>query len=378
MADLTVTVIGGGIAGVAAAYSLVTSETRMSVDVRLLESEPTLAFHTTGRSAAQLIRNYGSGPVRPLTTASLDFLRSPPEDLVDGPLLRPRPLLTVARRDQDDTIERTFADARRDGVAVDEISIEEAVALFPLLKGHRLARAAVERDSADIDVASLHQAFVRGLRRGGGAVMTGQPVHTIAADGAGWVVHHGSHRHHCDVVVDAAGAWGDVIALSAGVEPVGLQPMRRTVFMTRSPHPDSSDWPLVADADHDWYLKPDGPQFLCSPADETPSHPCDAKPREEDVAIAIERINTATTLGIRAVTSTWAGLRTFAPDRAMVIGPEPGRPSFVWLVGQGGTGIQTAPGAGRLVADLVLTGRSSTSFEGTGLDLAALAPDRFR
>lgn len=378
MADLAVTVIGGGIAGVSAAFHLVAPATGASVDVRLLETESTLAFHTTGRSAAQLIRNYGTDAVRPLTAASLGFFRSPPEGLVDGPLLTPRPVLSVGGPHQDASIERTLDDARRQGVAVEEISRDEAFGLFPLLSAERLARAVVEPDSADIDVASLHQAFVRGLRRGGGTICTGERVHALVPDGAGWLVRHSSGSHHCDVVVNAAGAWGDVVALAAGVDPVGLQPMRRTVFMTPSPRAGSAGWPLVADVDHEWYLKPDGPQFLCSPADETPSDPCDAKPREEDVALAIQRINTATTLGIRAVTSTWAGLRTFAPDRAMVIGPEPGRPSFVWLVGQGGTGIQTAPGAGRLVADLVLTGRSGASFEGTGLDLAALVPDRFR
>lgn len=370
--------VGGGIAGIAAAHHLANHEAAGGVEVTLLEAEPTLAFHTTGRSAAQLIENYGAGPVRPLTAASLGFLRHPPADLVDGPLLSPRALLTVGRPEQDATIQRTLDEGVAANPAIREVDLAEAARLFPPLRLEGLARAVLEPDSADIDVAGLHQAFVRGFRRAGGTIATADPVRALERAGDGWVVHHEQGRHRSDVVVDAAGAWGDLVAASAGIEPVGLRPLRRTVFMVRSAHPASSGWPLVADADHGWYLKPDGAQLLCSLADETPSDPCDAKPSEEDVALAIERINAATTLGIRSVASTWAGLRTFAPDRSMVIGPDPTAPGFVWLVGQGGTGIQTAPAAGQLVADLVLTGRPGPTFDGTGLDLAGLLPDRFR
>ena len=148
--------------------------------------------------------------------------------------------------------------------------------------------------------------------------------------------------------------------------------------MVPAPHRDAVGWPLTADIEHRWYLKPDGTQLLCSPGDETPSEPCDARPEEIDIAIAIDRINEATTLNIRSISSSWAGLRTFSPDGSMVIGPEPSRPNFVWCVGQGGTGIQTAPGAGRLVADLVIRGAPGPSFAEVRLDLAGLLPDRFR
>jgi D-arginine dehydrogenase len=373
-----ITVIGGGIAGVAAAYHLATHERAGRAEVTVVEAEATLAFHTTGRSAAQLIENYGAGPVRPLTTASLGFLRHPPADLVDGPLLSPRGLLTVGRPDQDAAIQRTLDEGRAVNQSIVEVDPGEAARLFPPLRTGRLARAVWEPDSADIDVAGLHQAFVRGFRRAGGAIVASRRVRALEPERGGWRVHHDGGSHHADVVVNAAGAWGDVVAALAGVEPVGLRPLRRTVFMVRSPYPDSASWPLVADADHAWYLKPDGTQFLCSPADESPCEPCDARPEEHDVALGIERINQATDLAIRSVTSAWAGLRTFASDRSMVIGPEPGLASFVWLVGQGGTGIQTAPGAGRLVADLVHAGGPGPAFAPTGLDLAGLLPDRFR
>ena len=183
-------------------------------------------------------------------------------------------------------------------------------------------------------------------------------------------------------VVNAAGAWGDVVAAMFGIPPVGLTPRRRTAFMTPSPYDGSADWPMVVDVAHRWYTKPDGTQFLCSPADQTPSPPCDAKAEEIDVAMAIDLINQSTTLGIRTVSSAWAGLRTFAPDESMVIGPDPRVPGFVWCVGQGGTGIQTAPAAGRLLADLTLDGAPSSFFDPrpetnmAKLDLAALTADR--
>jgi D-arginine dehydrogenase len=377
LADLHVAVIGGGIAGVAAAYHLASHPAAASVRVTLLEAEPTLAFHTTGRSAAQLIQNYGAGPVRPLTAASLGFFRSPPAELVDGPLLTTRGVLTVGGPDQDAVVQRTLDEGRSLAASIVEVSPAEAARLFPPLRTELVSRAVLEPDAADIDVAALHQGFVRGIRRAGGQVVPGTSVRSLRRSGSGWEFAVADATVGADIVVNAAGAWGDVVARSAGVEPVGLRPLRRTVFMTRSPHDSSARWPLVADAEHRWYVKPDGSQLLCSPADEVPDEPCDARPREQDVALGIERINAATTLAIRSVTATWAGLRTFTADRSMVIGPDPIAPSFVWLVGQGGTGIQTAPGAGRLVADLILEGRPGADFDGTGLDLAALSPDRF-
>ena len=177
-------------------------------------------------------------------------------------------------------------------------------------------------------------------------------------------------------MVNAAGAWGDLVAHGAGLEPVGLEPRRRTAFMVDGPGTDTTGWAFTGNIAHDWYIKDDGPQMLCSLGEQNPSEPCDARPEEIDVALAIDRINEATTLGIRSVNSAWTGLRTFAPDESMVIGPDPDHPTFVWCVGQGGTGIQTSPGAGRLTAELALGGGPSEVFAGLVLD--EVGPGRFR
>ncbi|MDC0234222.1 FAD-binding oxidoreductase, partial [Acidimicrobiia bacterium] len=181
-----------------------------------------------------------------------------------------------------------------------------------------------------------------------------------------------------DLIVNAAGAWGDQVATRAGVEPVGLQPRRRTAFTVNSSEPNIQKWGMIADIDLQFYCKPDGQQLLCSLAEENPSEPCDAKHDEADVALAIERINAATTLDIRSVQTAWTGLRTFAPDRSMVIGPDTTDDSFFWCVGQGGTGIMTSPGVGRLLADLFTAGKPSEHFYKTGLKQEDIFPNRFR
>lgn len=369
-------IIGGGIAGLSAAYFLAKHIGGQNIVV--LEAEQQLAHHTTGRSAAILIENYGALPVRGLTQAGLDFLRTPPPDLVDGPILSPRGSLFVATPEEDDEVERLIAEAELVGVDQRELTMAEATELCPILRDGVHTRALYEPEASDIDVAGLHQAFVRGFKRAGGTIRTSSRVEDITRTESGWCLGSTTGDVEVQTVINAAGAWGDIVAESAGIEPVGLVPMRRTAFMVSSPYPDSESWPIVSNAKHTWYAKPDGAQFLCSPADETPSEPCDAKPEELDVALAIDRINTATTLEIRSVKSEWAGLRTFVPDRSLVIGPEPSDPSFVWLVGQGGIGIQTAPGAAQLVSDLVCHGAPGPAFDDVGLDLAGLVPDRFR
>ena len=369
-------IIGGGIAGMSAAHFL--AERIGGENIVLVEAEEQLTHHTTGRSAAILIENYGALPVRGLTRAGLSFLRNPPADLVDAPITTPRGSLFVATPDEDDEIERLIADAAQNGVDQRELTPQEALDLCPMLRPEVHSRALYEPAASDIDVAGLHQAYLRGFRRAGGRIVTSNRIEDITKTEAGWELGSTSETIIVDTVINAAGAWGDVVAAHAGIAPIGLIPMRRTAFMVNSPFGDSADWPIVSNAEHTWYAKPDGPQFLCSPADETPSEPCDAKPEELDVAIAIDRINEATTLGIRSVSSEWAGLRTFAPDRALVIGPDPSDEKFFWLVGQGGIGIQTSPGAGNLIAGLVADGAPGEAFDGLDLDLAGLLPDRLR
>jgi len=275
-------------------------------------------------------------------------------------------------------LERQLVEGAQATQPVTEIDLDQASALAPHVIFGPDHRAMWESHAYDIDVAATHQAFVRGFRAAGGEVFTTRALQSAVRTSDSWQIQTSAGELAADVVVNAAGAWGDAVARSAGMLPVGLQPLKRTAFMVTSPFADSASYAFVAEVHHNWYVRPDGTQFMCSPADEAPSEPCDARADEVDIARTIDMLNANTRLGIRSVQSHWAGLRTFSPDRSMVIGPDPDEPNFIWCVGQGGTGIQTSPGAGRLVADLVTTGAPSTHFAATGLALDALLPDRLR
>lgn len=371
--DVDVIVIGGGIAGVGAAYHLAGDRA-----VVLLEAEQTLAYHTTGRSAALLFESYGADAIRPLTKASRAFFADPPPGLADGPWMGRRGGLLIGRPDQEASLQAMLEHGRATTPSLELVDENECRRLSPVIRPGYALGGVWDPDAQDLDVAAIHQGYVRGIRAAGGTIVTGVRVDRIERFDARWVVQWNETTVRAPTVVNAAGAWGDVVAAAAGVQPIGLLPKRRTAFMVASNQPGSAEWPMVIDVDQDFYFKPDGPQYLCSPADETPSEPCDAKPLETDVALAIERINRATTLDIRHVRSQWAGLRTFAPDGGMVIGPDRGHPGFFWLVGQGGTGIQTSAAAGMLTRALIAEGRPPKDLMDLGLDPGALAPDRFR
>lgn len=369
MVRADVVVIGGGIAGVSVGHYLAEA----GLDVTLVEREPQLASHTTGRSAAVLYESYGSRSNQRLTAASLGFFRSPPDELVDVPLVRRRGVLLVARPSQ---LESLRAEESH-GVGLQPVSPAEAGSMVPVLRTELLGGALLELQAADLDVAGIHQAFVRGMRRSGATIRTSSPVEALVRSRGRWMVHVPEAAIATPVVVNAAGAWCDVIAEMAGVEPIGLVPLRRTAFMVPG-RSEWSDWPVVVDVDQRWYFKPDGEQLLCSPAEEQPSPPCDARPREVDIALAIERINRATTLDIRTVRSSWTGLRSFVADRSMVIGFDRTADGFFWLAGQGGTGIQTSPGAGRLAAALIAIGEPPDDLRQYGVRPEDYSPDRLR
>ena len=368
-------VIGGGIAGVAAAHHLATAGAQVTV----LDQEPALAQHTTGRSAAMYLENYGSTPVRRLVLSSRSFLEAPPEGLTDAALLSPRPALEVGGPDDVDRLR----DRARDGAAlvpgIRFLTPQEAVDACPALRFEALGGAVLAPGCMDLDVMALHQAFVRGLRRAGGSARTGAPVVGIERLPGGWRVQTPGGAITAPIVVNAAGAWGDVVASMAGVAPVGLRPLHRTAFTVPAPSGvGAREWPLVHDLDEGWYFKPEGADLLCSPADETPAEPGDARPREEDVALAVDRINAATTLDVRHVRTAWAGLRTFAPDRVPVVGEDADAPGFIWVAGLGGYGIMTAPAVGMLAAATALGGALPPELADRGVDPADYSAMRLR
>ena len=368
-----VVVIGCGIAGASAGFFLADA----GIDVALLEAEASCGHHTTGRSAALFTEAYAGPTVRRLAIASRAFLESPPRGFADVSLVDPLGLLFVAREDQRDVLEKEYSVASRFVPTVRKVDADAATAMVPVLDRDVIVGGYLEPHAKSIDVHALHQGYLRGIRSRGGSIHTASPVTELAPTASGWRATTPVGSFDADVIVDAAGAWCDRIADLAGIAPLGLQPMRRTAFTVDLPQPPYG-WPMVVDVDEQWYLTPEGPGLLCSPADEWPSEPCDARHREQDVALGIERINEATTLGIRSIRSAWAGLRSFLPDRVPAVGFDPDHPGFFWLAGQGGYGIKTSPAMGMLTADLVATGAARPELGSAGVAVGDLDPARFR
>jgi D-arginine dehydrogenase len=352
MTDYDFAVIGAGIAGASVAYEL-----QAHGRVILLEREPLPGHHTTGRSAAVLVQNYGNAVVRRLTQASRGFFERPPDGFAQHPLVFDRPVLFIGRADQRERLEKERKAGEDLGVELRLLDAAEVRSLCPVLREDYVAGGLLEPGARGIDVAGTLDGFLRGLRERGGAVRTRADVVRVEPSNGAWEVAAGGKVHRAAAVVNAAGAWCDEVGRLAGARSIGLQPLRRTaITFDGPPEHDFRAWPAVIDVDETFYFEPEGAQLLASPADETPSEPCDAVAEDYDVAVAVDRVQRATTLEIRYVRQRWAGLRSFVADRAPVIGADPDRGGFFWLAGQGGFGIMTSPAAARSAASLIVRG----------------------
>ena len=375
MREFDVVIVGAGIAGASLGYRLAPRCT-----VAVLEREDQPGYHSTGRSAAMFMESYGPPMVRALTRASRAFYEAPPPGFTEHSLLTPRGALYVASPGQAHLLDETQAGLEATGSRVARLDAAAALAKAPCLRPETVHGALFENDAQDIDVGALHQGFLRGLRAHGGVMRTGAEVRAARRDGATWELDIGDGDPlRARVVVDAAGAWGDEVAGLFGAVPVGLEPRRRSAFTFKPPEGlDVSGWPAVVGIDESYYFKPDAGQLLGSPANADPTVAHDVVPEELDIAMGIHQIETATTLGIRRPSATWAGLRTFAPDGEMVIGWDDRCDGFFWLVGQGGYGIQSAAGASELAAALVLGEPLPPALRAQGIEPQLISPLRLR
>lgn len=366
-------VVGAGIAGASISYELAEAGR-----VCLVEGESRAGIHATGRSAALFAPSYGGAEIRAITRASRAFFDNPPTGFCERPLLEERGCLYIASHEQRDNLAAMVAAIRDSGGEVDILGAEEAIARVPLLRRDYLFGAAFDADAMDIDVAGLHQAFLKGAKARGAELRLESWIRTARhADGI-WSLDIQDDTIEAPIVINAAGAWADEVAISCGADPVGLQPLRRTALLVDPPEGcDIRRWPAVIDVDEMFYFKPDAGKLLLSPADETPVPAGDALPEEIDIAIGVDRVQAALDIEVRRVSHSWAGLRTFSPDRVPVVGFDPRRPGFFWCAGQGGYGIQTAPALGRLAAALVQRKPVPADILAEGLVVEDLSPDRF-
>jgi D-arginine dehydrogenase len=366
-----VIVIGAGIAGAGVAAHLAEH-----MRVTVVEREPLAGMHATGRSAALYSGVYGNAVVRALSRASRAFLLDPPAQFIDDALTRPRGAMFFADESSLDALE-AFAAEPDIRAAMRRLTRAEALERCGILKRSAVAAALIEEDAHDVDVGRLHQGYLRLVRARGGCVATDREVRAIRRDGRRWRVLAGSDWLSAEVLVNAAGAWADAVGALAGAVSIGLQPMRRTAILVEAPKaPGAADWPLVLDIDETFYFKPESGYLLLSPADETPSPPCDAQPEELDIAVAIDRVQQVADVDPVRIVRTWAGLRSFVADRSPVAGYDPQAENFFWLAGQGGYGIQTAPALSRAAAALVRRMPLPADIAAFGVAETALSPAR--
>lgn len=367
-AEWDIVVIGAGIAGASVAAELAEAGKRVLV----LEREAGPGYHATGRSAALYEPSYGPPVIRALTRASGPAFNAPPTAERPHPLLRPRDVLILGLVGQ----EASFVAAEAE-LDLPRLSAAETHARLPILRADGVFGALLDSTAADIDVEALHRQFLRRFAASGGALRLNSAVTGLRAEGGHWRIETPQDTLRAAVVVNAAGAWADALAHLAAVRGVGLVPKRRTALTVAAPAGLSiGDWPMVGDADETFYLRPDAGRLLLSPADETPSEPCDAQPDEWDVAVAIDRVQRVFDLPVRRIESRWAGLRSFVADKAPVVGYANDAPDFFWLAGQGGCGIQTAPALARMAAALLLERDIPAEISAEGVTAAQLAPAR--
>lgn len=363
-------VVGAGIAGASAAAHLAQSHRTLMIE---MEERP--GYHTTGRSAATYEPNYGPLPMLALTRASEAFFRAPPAGFSDAPLFADRPSLFIEAEGQ----EAFTADLLAKSSGLDEISSEEARKIYPVFRDGYVRRAFLDRFTADMDVDLIHRGFLKMFKARGGELLLSSPLTALTRKAELWQAMAGPHRIEAKVIVNAAGAWGDVVAELAGAAPIRLQPKRRSIGVIPF-HSEAAwqHWPMVTDTGETWYAKPQSGKLIVSSADATPVDPHDAYADDMAIAEGVERLMAATTIEVMRIEHSWGGLRTFAPDGSPVVGFDLQTDDFFWLVGQGGYGIQSAPALGETAAALARRKPVPQAVLERGLILADISPERFQ
>ena len=368
-------VVGAGIAGASAAYRL----SRQGADVVVLEQEAQPGYHSTGRSAAMFIETYGSKQIRALTRASREFLLSPPDGFCEQPILAPRGVLYAGTDGQEELLEAACAAYQAQGLEFKRLDGSQACELVPCLVAERTTGAIHDPVACEIDVDTLHQGFLRGMRQYGTVLTCAAELQSARRRAGCWSLQTSSATLRARTIVDAAGAWADPVAELCGADSLGIQPLRRSAFLFSGPEDvDCSCWPMVIAADESYYFKPEAGTLLGSPANADPVPPQDVVAEELDVATGIYHIEQATTMRIHRPSHVWAGLRSFAPDHELVIGWDDKVEGFFWLAGQGGYGIQTAAGASELAATLLLDKALPRSLRAFDVDIDVVDPARLR
>ncbi|MFT7546845.1 MAG: D-arginine dehydrogenase [Candidatus Azotimanducaceae bacterium] len=372
-----VIIIGAGIAGTSMAAQL-----SGHCKVHLLEMEKHPGYHATGRSAAYYAPSYGNNTVRAITVASEKFFRQTGTEFSESNLLSPRSAIFVSTQAQ----EANFSVFTNENPKLALLNNREMKEIVPALKTDVLTAGALDLIGGDLNVDAILQGFLRQFLKQDGKLFSQTKIIDLSYKNEQWFVSSQDQTFTAPIIVNAAGAWADGIAELAGLSGLGIQAFKRTAILVDAPlldpslikeTSDMSNWPLVVDVDEQFYFKPDAGQLLISPADETPSSPCDAFADELDMAIAIDRVQQVLDIEVKKINHHWAGLRSFSPDKTFVVGLDPRAKGFFWLAGQGGYGVQTCPALADIAACQISGSHNIVAAEDAYLHNEAMRPDRF-
>jgi D-arginine dehydrogenase len=368
VSEADILVVGGGIAGLSAAAAL-SSHARVAV----IEAEEQVGYHSSGRSATMVHYALGDRLVRALTLASRPFFDAPPEGFTEVPLGRKMPLLVHAREDEKAALDELYAEISP-FAEIERLDAAGVHAMCQLLREDALHGLA-DRNAMRLDPHALLQGNLRRLRRNGGELHTGARIAGIERrDGAWHMTSEKGERWSAAVLVNAAGSWADEVAKLAAVQPIGLEPKRRTIItFDAPPGTDLDSLPFAKTVTDELYFAPESGRLFASPMDEVPSDPMDAQPDDYEVALAAHRMEQRTIVQVPRIHSKWAGLRTFTPDKHPAVGFAPDAEGFFWLAGQGGFGLQTSPAMAAIVSSLI----AGTAWPVADVAAADLSPVRF-
>ncbi|MBL4836439.1 MAG: FAD-binding oxidoreductase [Kordiimonadaceae bacterium] len=374
MVETDFLIVGAGIAGASIAYRLAAN-----ADVMLVEMESQADYHTTGRSAAFYAETYGGPYVQPLTSASKDFFLHPPEGFRECPLIHELGAIHLIRTGQEAEARILYEDLKKALPNVAMLTRAEVLAKAPQLDVSDIMGGIFDADCKALDVAALHQGFLREAKRAGARVHLDTKLEGGTYEADCWHVKTNQGLISAKTIINASGAWSDTVAECMGVIPLGLQPLRRTIVTIKNPEGLASggDSPIIMEVGKEHYFKPEGQGYLLTPGDEVLAAASDVQPEAEDIALAVQQFEQATASTVKTVGAKWAGLRTFATDRAPIIGFAPDNDHFFWSVGQGGFGIQTAPAWSELAAALLTKGGVPRHQHQIGVRAAYYDPARF-
>ena len=368
-----IAIIGGGIAGFSLAHFLADKR-----KVLLLEREDVFGYHTTARSAGEFSYSHHTPLVGKLAKLSFPFLNNPDPHFSETKLLNPRGAIYIASEEKREKLASVFNDERQHSREMEMLAVDEAIKRAPILNPEFFTTAFYDPNCWDIEVANLFQSYIKSAKKSGTVALTKAAILSAVRTENVWKIETSAGSFTAATIVNASGAWADETAAICGAAPLNMSPLRRTVITVELPSAiNTATLPEIAEIEEDFYMKPDAGKLLVSPADEHLSQPCDAQPEELDIAWAMHWLNESTTINAGNVSHSWAGLRSFAPDRAPVVGWDNNVDGLFWLAGQGGFGIQTSPALGRLAADLLQGKPLPDDFKDIGLSGTDIDPARF-